>query len=99
MRINDSNPQYLRPDQLKAGQTPATEVGSRTSAQPIVKVDRADKVTISDAGRNLSAIENEKSSLSPERLTELRTRVLDGAYDSLEVVELIARRILATGDV
>lgn len=36
--------------------------------------------------------------LPPERLAELRRRLLDGAYDSLDVIDEVARRILARGD-
>jgi hypothetical protein len=61
---------------------------------------RSDKVQISNAGRALAARDGaqETSSLSPERIAELRQRVLDGAYNSLEVVDEVARRILAKGD-
>jgi negative regulator of flagellin synthesis FlgM len=76
-----------------AHQTPS----ATTSA---VGAERQDRVQISDAGRALAAREGapEGSSLSPERIAQLRQRVLDGAYNSLDVVDEVARRILATGD-
>jgi len=35
---------------------------------------------------------------SPERIEEIRQRILDGAYNSLENIEQVARRILSSGD-
>jgi hypothetical protein len=37
--------------------------------------------------------------LSPERLAELRGRVHRGVYGSRAVVDLVARRLLQSGDV
>ena len=39
-----------------------------------------------------------KSHTDPARLAEIRQRILDGAYNSLETVERVARRILSSGD-
>lgn len=75
-----------------ARQTPA-------AGTPAVGAERTDRVEISNAGRALAARDGSaEASLSPERLAELRQRVLDGAYNSLEVVDEVARRILANGD-
>jgi hypothetical protein len=38
------------------------------------------------------------SPLTPERVAELRERVRSGAYDAAEVVDEVARRLLASGD-
>jgi len=35
---------------------------------------------------------------SPERIEEIRQKILDGAYNSLENIEQVARRILSSGD-
>ncbi len=62
----------------------------------------SDTVQISDAGRTLATEERGVSasgSLSPERVAELRKRVLEGAYNSTAVVDQVARRILDRGDV
>lgn len=76
-----------------ARQTPA-------NGTPAVAPDRSDKVQISDAGRALAAKDGaaEGSSLSAERIAQLRQRVLDGAYNSLDVVDEVAKRIMARGD-
>ena len=41
----------------------------------------------------------ERSSLSAERVGELRKKVLEGAYDQAHVVDQVAKRLLASGDV
>ena len=62
-------------------------------------VDRSDKVSISDAGRALAAREgSEPAAMDPARAERIRDRVLSGAYDTLEVVDAVARRLLASGD-
>ena len=62
--------------------------------------DRSDKVSISDAGRALAARDGgpESAGLDPARAARIRERVLNGAYDTLEVVDAVARRLLASGD-
>jgi hypothetical protein len=37
-------------------------------------------------------------SLEPDRVAELRNKVLTGAYNTLDVVDQVARRILTRGD-
>mgnify|MGYP003579488139 CR=1 FL=1 len=51
-----------------------------------------------DRGRELAAGEREGRELSPERVAEVRRRILEGAYASAEVVGQVARAVLARGD-
>ena len=61
--------------------------------------DRSDKVQISDAGRALAARDGDSTSgLDPARASRIRGRILSGAYDTLEVVDAVARRLLDSGD-
>jgi negative regulator of flagellin synthesis FlgM len=62
--------------------------------------DRSDKVQISDAGRALAARGGDRvsSDLDPARSASVRQRILSGAYDTVEVVDAVARRLLASGD-
>jgi hypothetical protein len=72
-----------------------------TPAAPALAVtDRSDKVQISDAGRALAAREadGKVGSFDSTRAEQIRSRVLYGAYDSLEVVDALARRLLESGD-
>jgi hypothetical protein len=77
---------------------------SNEPVKPVSPVDRADRVQISDTGRALAARIEEAPSrtadaeLSPVRIAEIRQRVLEGAYDSSEMVDRVARRILESGD-
>ena len=60
---------------------------------------RSDKVEISDAGRALAARDGRESqSLDPARAARIRGRILSGAYDTLEVVDAVSRRLLDSGD-
>ncbi|MEO8620958.1 MAG: hypothetical protein ABI625_07825 [bacterium] len=67
-------------------------------AQPASPPVKSDAVQISDAGRALAARGRDDSALSPERTAQIRQRVLDGAYNSLSVIDHVARRILVSGD-
>jgi hypothetical protein len=92
----------IRPD--TASQTQDVSAPDRPSTvkpTPVVQsaVDRSDKVQISDAGRALAARDGDGTSgLSPARAASIRGRVLSGAYDTLEVVDSVARRLLDSGD-
>ncbi len=92
----------IRPD--TASQTPDVSATDRSSAvkpTPAAQssVDRSDKVQISDAGRALAAREGDATSgLTPARAATIRGRVLSGAYDTLEVVDSVARRLTDSGD-
>jgi anti-sigma28 factor (negative regulator of flagellin synthesis) len=61
---------------------------------------RSDSVQISDAGRAMSTGgPSGTGAMSAERVAELRKRVLEGAYNSTQVVDQVAKRILERGDV
>ncbi|MDB4878228.1 MAG: Anti-sigma-28 factor FlgM family protein [Gemmatimonadetes bacterium] len=102
MQIYPKNTGPLRPDITRTSQ-PA-DVSDRGSVQPIGSApsasDRSDKVQISDAGRALAARGERAGSagLDPARADAIRGRILSGAYDTLQVVDAVARRLLDTGD-
>ena len=104
MRINRSgiDAQQAELSRVREQARPASAGGE--PAQPVSAPSRVDRVEISDAGRAMAAQgpesgEAARPELSPERLAELRQRVLSGAYDSLAVVDQVARRMLQRGDV
>jgi negative regulator of flagellin synthesis FlgM len=84
------------------------EKPERQVIQPVpattTSTDRSDRVEISDAGRALAARDGQPgrtadgAALDPARAQQIRDRVLSGAYDTLEVVDAVARRLLASGD-
>lgn len=63
--------------------------------------DRSDRVSISDAGRALAARDGgiDVAGLDAARVDRIRDRVLSGAYDTLEVVDAVARRLLDSRDI
>lgn len=98
MRINGSIFDPLRPDRATPAVNPAVsrtgESGAVTEPKPV----KSDSVQISDAGRQLADRLEQQDRLDPERVAELRTKVLTGAYNTLDVVDQVARRILSRGD-
>ena len=104
MKINGKSFDSIRP----AVQTPATKVdqsenrgGAPAPSSPgSARPARGDSVQISDAARAaLSGTSATGGSLTPERTAELRKKVLEGAYNSLNVVDHVAKRIIERGDV
>lgn len=98
-----SNP-YASPRVAPSTSAPAEKQGGEAApakAAPVT-TPRQDSVAISDAGRALSgsrASTKATSSLTPERVADLRKKVLEGAYNSTHVVDTVAKRLLSTGDV
>ena len=98
MRINPNGNTVQQAEQVSRVRETAnrnTPAGG-APATPAAAPARVDRVEISDAGRALAAKGGE---LSADRVSELRQRVLSGAYNSLDVVDQVARRVLDAGDV
>lgn len=101
MRINPNGNTVQQAEQVSRVResanrnTPAAGAPATPAAAPV----RVDRVEISEAGRALAAKGAEGGEMSADRVSELRQRVLSGAYNSLDVVDQVARRLLDTGDV
>lgn len=83
--------------------SPVADTAASDGVRPVSptpsSVDRSDKVSISDAGRALAARDGgDAAAMDPARAARIRDRVLSGAYDTLEVVDAVSRRLLASGD-
>jgi hypothetical protein len=102
MQIHSKGTGPLTPETHSAQRADKAEKASAlTPAAGSVSIDRTDKVEISDAGRALAARETDRTvqaGLDPIRASHIRHRVLSGAYDSLDVVDTVARRLLQSGD-
>lgn len=98
MRINESNAELLRADPPKPARAQGTDSGAGDATPPTDRIVRPDRVEISNAGRVLAGSDGPEAELSPERVAEIRARILDGAYDTLQSVDHVARRIIASGD-
>lgn len=83
--------------------TPAPPAGSSPQAPAQGARVRQDSVTLSDTGRALAEATaggpQGASALPPERVADLRRKVLEGAYNQTGVVEHVAKRLLSSGDV
>lgn len=101
MRINGTSYESLRPARTTANPSaglpnPVESAPPTGNGSPSPLAPKADSVQFSDIGKRLSAAQNDE--LSPERVQELRAKVMQGAYNSLDVVEQVARRVLDSGD-
>jgi anti-sigma28 factor (negative regulator of flagellin synthesis) len=93
MKINGGNNGPIRPDAARDERLP---VSDKTSSSATLA--RVDKVEISEAGRAKAAETIAPNGSRQARLQEIRERILQGAYDTDEVVGEVARRILDRGD-
>src|SRR5690606_32342737 len=96
MKINNGSAPSVRTDQSRDLQASRSGGASADATRPTSPVQRSDRVQISDAGRALAAqaTSGTRGELSVERIAEVRERVLSGAYDSLDIVDQVARRVL-----
>ena len=104
MRIDVSRIDFLRTGQNQGVQGGGSDAARKQGPPPVSPVQRNDRVQISDAGRALAAQQSgdaapARAELTPERIQEIRQRILGGAYNSVEVVEEVARRMLERGDI
>lgn len=104
MKINGKSFDAVRPVASRpvgGAQAPSADASSSQPSKPAApSTGRSDSVQISDAGRALATgAPSSAGSLSAERVAELRKRVLEGAYNSANVVDQVAKRILERGDV
>ena len=98
MKINGSIFDPLRPDRATQG-VPAgpSHGGAPEPVDPISPAGpRSDSVEISSHGRTLAR--GLDAEMDPERVAELRRKAYQGAYNSLDIVDQVARRILTRGD-
>lgn len=104
MKINSSIFDPLRPDRGAPAEAPRTErsTGNAKPVSPAAPVSpRRDSVQISDSARTLAqrAESEERATMDPQRVSEIRQKVYQGAYNTLDVVDQVARRILTRGDI
>src|SRR5205085_12671363 len=103
MHIYPKNTGALTPNTTTASQSIKAVDAPTVQSVPATHstTDRSDKVQISDAGRALAARgqnDEKASGLDPARVDQIRSRILSGAYDTLDVVDTVARRLIDSGD-
>jgi len=102
MQIKSQHTGAVRPEPTRSSQSAdAAETDAiRSVPSTPSSADRSDKVSISEAGRALAARKGgaDRASFDPSRASQIRDRVLSGAYNTPEVVDALARRLLDSGD-
>lgn len=102
MNVNEIGPESLRPDAARRMADAARQENGPRPTAPVDRARPADQVEISEEGRAMAygpdGVSEAGESLSPERASELRLRIADGTYDSPEMMEEVARRIVESGD-
>lgn len=100
MKVYGSLFDPLRPDrstQAVPSAPSSSPNGAPGPVEPVAPVSpRSDSVEISSHGRTLAR--GLDAEMDPERVAELRRKAYQGAYNSLDVVDQVARRILTRGD-
>ena len=98
MKVNDGKTGPVRPERSQGVEPPhILPVGKRRTEGPS-KVERPDRVEISDAGRARAARLAPVAPESADRIAQIRRRVLEGAYNVDAVVADVARKIAKSGD-
>jgi negative regulator of flagellin synthesis FlgM len=98
MHVNKIAADMVRTDALPRVQSAAVSEGP---IDPVAPARGADAVQISDAGFALAsdgASAPAASSLDPARADQIRSKVLSGAYNSLEMADQVARAVIRSGD-
>ncbi len=68
---------------------------------PVAPARGADAVQISDAGLALASqgtASQSAATLDPQRVDQIRSNILSGAYNSLEMADQVARSVIRSGD-
>jgi anti-sigma28 factor (negative regulator of flagellin synthesis) len=71
------------------------------AVDPVAPARGADAVQLSDAGLALASQGTTKDSaapLDPQRADQIRSSILSGAYNSLEMADQVARAVIRSGD-
>jgi negative regulator of flagellin synthesis FlgM len=96
MKIFHTANELQRSDRSRELNTPSARE-KKEAAQPTSETERSDRVQISDAGKALAA-KQANSTLTPERIVEVRQKIDSGAYNTPEMAEEVAKQILKSGD-
>ena len=99
MKVNNGNQGPIRPDRARDVATPSSVPVGHDAKATTARIERLDRVEISDAGRARAAKVDPVKTDSADRIAQIRRRVLEGAYNADAVVADVARRILDRGDV
>lgn len=97
MKINNGYSSDVTPSSTRAASDPAT-VDRAASTGAVTDSQQAaprDSVELSAEG----VARSKDATLTDQRIAQIRQNVLQGAYDSSHIVDQVAKKILASGDV
>lgn len=98
MHINKIAAGVVGPDALQRAQQVTSP---QAPVDPVSPVRGADAVQISDAGfalANDGTAKQASAPLDPQRADQIRSSILSGAYNSLEMADHVARAVIRSGD-
>jgi anti-sigma28 factor (negative regulator of flagellin synthesis) len=97
MKINNGYSRDVTPRSSRAASDPANvDRPASTGATPDASQSSSrDSVELSAEG----IARSKDATLSDQRIAQIRQNVLQGAYDSSHVVDQVAKKILASGDI
>ncbi|MGI8547862.1 MAG: hypothetical protein ACR2M1_11080 [Gemmatimonadaceae bacterium] len=103
MQVNNTPSNAARTEATQRSQQSGASQAPTSGPEAVSKIRRVDDVQISDAGHVLSgagpSVDDAKASdLDPSRVDEIRSRILSGAYNSLEMADHVARSLMRSGD-
>lgn len=105
MQVNNTPSNVAGTEATQRSQQSGSGQASASGPEAISKIRRVDDVQISDAGHALAgagagaSVDDAKASdLDPSRTDEIRSRILSGAYNSLEMADHVARSMMRSGD-
>lgn len=106
MQVNKVAGDVARTEAAQRTQQSGAAAAPQAAVEAISEVRRVDEVEISDAGRALAgagdtpdaATDLKASTLDPRRMDEIRSKILSGAYNSLEMADHVARALVRSGD-
>lgn len=98
MHVNKIAADIVRTEALQRAQGSGAP---QAAVDPIAPARGVDAVQLSDAGLALATGGTTKppvSTLDPSRADQIRSSILSGAYNSLEMADQVARAVIRSGD-
>ena len=96
MTVNKLGSDIIRHEGSKPAQGAEQGDDQQRVVREVDRVERSDRVDISSEGRALVAAE--AAGVSPDRIEQIRQRLVSGFYDASQVADEVAQRLLESGD-
>lgn len=98
MHVNKIATGVVGTDALQRAQQVTSQ---QAPVDPVTSVRGVDAVQISDAGlalANEGTAKQATAPLDPHRVDQIRSSILSGAYNSLDMADQVARAVIRSGD-